>query len=255
MTRCLVTGAAAGIGRALAERFGRAGHRVVGVDHDRERAEMTRKGWHRSGIDARFLQADLSDPSEVASLVEELEQEGPLELVVHNAGTNCVGRFADSDWDAQRRVLELNLVTPLVLTARLLERDLVESGGALVFVSSLSRFVGYPGAAGYAATKDGLASYARSLRVALAPRGVHVMTVYPGPTRTEHARRFSPPGSSEDKRMAPEELAERVFRALQARRRTLVPGLANRVFAALGHALPRATERAMKRAILDRLDD
>ena len=140
-----------------------------------------------------------------------------------------------------------------MLTAELLRAERIEPGGTLVFVSSLSRFVAYPGAASYAASKDGLASYARSLSVSLAPKNVNVLTVYPGPTRTEHARRHSPPGSSEAKRMPPAELAARIRRAVEARKRVLIPGAANRVFAALGHVAPGITERALKKAILDKL--
>jgi hypothetical protein len=172
---------------------------------------------------------------------------------VHNAGVNAVGRFDALPWPEQRAVLEVNLAAPLVLTGALLRAGRIAPGGSLVFVSSLSRFVSYPGASVYAASKDGLAHLARSLRSALAQRGVHVLTVYPGPTRTEHARRHAPPGSREERRIDPAELAERVFRAVERRRDVLVPGLANLSFAAAGHVLPALAELAMKRAILDRL--
>jgi short-subunit dehydrogenase len=102
----------------------------------------------------------------------------------------------------------------------------------------------------YAATKDGLASYARSLSVALAPCGIHVLTVFPGPTRTEHARRYSPDNSREEKRMAPEALAEQIFQAVKRRRRALVPGLGNRVFAWMGFCVPKVAEAVMRRVML-----
>ena len=84
-------------------------------------------------------------------------------------------------------------------------------------------------------------------------RGLHVLTVYPGPTRTEHARRHAPPGASEAKRMPPDALAERVWKAVRRRRRVLIPGLANRAFAAFGHVLPGTSETLMRRLILDRV--
>jgi len=97
-------------------------------------------------------------------------------------------------------VLAVNLTAPLHLTGALLQAGKIAPGGSLVFVSSLSRLLSYPGAAVYAASKDGLASYARSLAVALAPQKMHVLTVYPGPTRTAHARRYSPDNSREARR-------------------------------------------------------
>lgn len=63
------------------------------------------------------------------------------------------------------------------------------------------------------------------------------------------------PSHCRSKRMTPEDQAERILRAVRGRARTLVPGLANRTMALAGHAVPRVTERAMKRAILDRLGD
>ena len=162
-------------------------------------------------------------------------------------------RFAASDLDAQRRVLEVNLAAPMVLTARLLEANRVSDGGSLVFISSLSHYVGYPGASVYAATKDGLASYARSLSAALKPRRIHVLRVFPGPTRTEHAKRYSPSGSKESSRMDPAVVARQVERAVRKRKRVLVPGFGNRVVARLGRVMPGTMGRLMKKVILDRL--
>ncbi len=241
--RCAITGAIEGIGRALAERFARGGNEVVGIDRQAARRD-----------DDAIVLADLLESDGIERALEFLASGSPCDVFVHNAGTSCVGRFETSRWKEQRCVVELNLLAPMLLTAGLLREGLLAPRASLVFVSSLSRFVGYPGAAGYAASKDGLASYARSLAVALAPRGMHVLTVYPGPTRTEHARRFSPRGSNEARRMSPERLAELVFRSVGRRKRVLVPGGANQLFAVLGHVLPRLTDRAMGRAILTRLD-
>jgi short-subunit dehydrogenase len=136
-------------------------------------------------------------------------------VFIHNAGINAVGRFSEVGVEDQERVVAVNLQAPMVLTAELLKAKHVCEGGSLVFVSSLSHYVSFPGASVYAATKSGLASYARSLSVALVPSNVHVMTVFPGPTRTAHARRYSPDNSREEKRMVPEELAERIFRGVE----------------------------------------
>ncbi|NJL34947.1 MAG: SDR family oxidoreductase [Chloroflexaceae bacterium] len=103
-----------------------------------------------------------------------------------------------------------------MLTQGIVQAGLLRDGGALVLIASLSHYVGYPGAAVYAATKDGLASFGRSMAVALAPRQISVLTVYPGPTRTAHARRYSPDNRHEQRRMPPEQLAALIFRATAA---------------------------------------
>ncbi len=148
------------------------------------------------------------------------------------------------------KIVAVNLTGPMVVTARLLEARHIRAGGTIVFVSSLSHFLGYPGASVYSATKDGIASYARSVRAAMKGLSVNVLTVFPGPTRTAHARQHSPDNSREHKRMAPEELADRILWAVERRKRSLVPGWPNRLAAGLGRWLPGVTARAMATAIL-----
>ncbi len=250
--RCAITGAADGIGKALAGRFAAAGWSILGIDRDPRAAERTAAELRAAGAEVEFLLADLGRADEVARVGRRLAAE-PLSALVHNAGINRVGRFAASDLAAQAEVVEVNLLAPMLLTAEVLRGGGLGAGAALVFISSLCHFTGYPGSAVYAASKDGLASYARSLGVALAPSGIHVLTVFPGPTRTEHARRASPDNRREHRRMPPEELADRIVRALAARKRTLVPGLGNQAAAVLGRCWPRIMAMVMRKTILEKL--
>jgi hypothetical protein len=227
---------------------------VIGVDCDERRLQAIRDDVRRAGGSMACCAADLASPSDIAQLLDELTPTGAFDCVIHNAGVNCVGRFVESDLGRQRALLDVNLLAPMLLTAGLLERRLLTPSGSFVFVSSLSQFVSYPGAAVYAASKAALASYARSLSVALAGRGTHVLTVFPGPTRTSHARRHAPDNRSEHKRMPPEQVADAIFTAVRARRRVLVPGVANRLFAAVGRLFPRAADFVMQKAILEKLD-
>lgn len=98
-----------------------------------------------------------------------------------------------------------------------------------------------------------MASYARSLAVALAAENIHVLTVYPGPTRTAHARRYSPDNRREAQRMAPEKLAVAIHRAVVQRRRVLIPGFSNRLFAMAGLWMPALTEWAMRKSLFEKL--
>ncbi|MDE2887042.1 MAG: SDR family NAD(P)-dependent oxidoreductase [Gemmatimonadota bacterium] len=247
MKHAVITGAANGIGEALARRLVRAGYSVTGVDVDANRAADL-----EPELGARFVIADLSTDSGVVRVNDRLASMDTIDVLIHNAGINAVRRFPHVGMTDQEKVVAINFQAPMVLTAGLLEADRIAPGGSLVFVSSLSHYVSYPGAAAYAATKSGLASYARSLSVALAPREIHVMTVFPGPTRTAHARRYSPDNSREEKRMPPEDLAEAILRGIEKRRRLLVPGFGNRTAAFLGAWCPRVVERVMRRAMLEK---
>lgn len=246
----VVTGAADGIGKALVCRLSKDGSDITGVDVDEARSRMAERRFTERGTTCRYVVGDLGDAKETERTIRELLEGDPIDLLVHSAGINAVGRLPSLDLDVQMKVVAVNLTAPMVLTARLLEAEHIRPGGTIVFVSSLSHYVGYPGASVYTATKDGIASFARSLRVALRDRGINVLTVYPGPTRTQHARRYSPDNAREHKRMAPEDLAERITRAIDRRQQILIPGWENKQAARLGVWLPRVTERAMAKSIL-----
>lgn len=249
----VVTGAAEGIGRALAEVLGTHGYKVTGIDVNVERAQQTKREFAERGLDVAFLHGDLSARADLERLTAALCEGPTVDVFVHNAGINCVGAFGESNLAKQEAVLAVNLRAPLHLTTGLLRAGNVARGGSLIFVSSLSRFVSYPGAAVYGASKDALASYARSLSVALAPQDIHVMVVYPGPTRTAHARRYSPDNRREGRRMAPEHLANAIYHAMERRRRILIPGVGNKLFAFFGRWLPAPVEGVMRKTLFERL--
>jgi short-subunit dehydrogenase len=249
---CVITGAAAGIGRALAFTYGRAGYRIVGIDVDEAAAAITAADLAKAGIPNHFIHTDLGQKSNFAPLVDQLTHSGPIAVLIHNAGISAAGYFAHLDIAAQTRVIELNLLAPLALTAALAQRKMLAESIRLIFLSSLSHYVSYPGAAVYAASKDGLAHYARSLLVAL-PRG-RTLTVFPGPTRTEHARRYSPDNSREENRMPPEQVAAAILRGMENGRCRIIPGSSNQAMAFAGYLAPRLLERGMKRMILEKFD-
>ncbi len=250
---CVITGAADGIGRALAQQFTSSGATVTGIDMDVDRATQTQADLINAGGRIRFLLADLTALPKMNNILERLTTRPPIDIFIHNAGISAVGPFVTSDIERQCKVIDLNLTAPLLLTAGLLQRGLLTPQSSLAFVSSLSHFVSYPGATVYAATKDGLASYARSLAIALALQGKHVLTIYPGPTRTAHARRYSPDNRREERRMAPEVLARQIAIALQRRQRHLIPGFAHRATALAGQLWPRLTEEIMRRTLYEQL--
>lgn len=253
---CIITGAAEGIGQALLAQYVQAGYPVLGVDINPTTTAATRAAWAQQGVQVPFIMADLAqhtDLERIVSMVQWNKAADQPVVLIHNAGINAVGRFVQSDPAAQQQVIQINLRAPLVLTSLLLQRGLLPPGSSIVGIASLSHFVSYPGAAGYAASKDGLAAYARSARLALAAHGIHVLTVFPGPTRTAHARRYSPDNRHEGRRMPPERLAAHIFRAQQRGQAVLLPGMSTRLLAWLGRLAPTLAEWGMQRAILERL--
>lgn len=249
-SKALVTGAADGIGRALAMELAKQGFEVVGVDRDEERLMEARNAVQKSGGVLHPIVANLADASSLERLAESLSEFGPFDAVIHNAGINRFGRFADSDLDEQRTVFEVNLLAPILLTQQLFASRLVAEGCRFGFVSSLSHFVGYPGSAVYAATKTALASYAESLAACGSANGFSVTTIFPGPTRTRQAFENSPDNSRQHKRMEPSNVAEKIVRAMMKRKRILIPGSANRLLAAFARRFPSLADSLMRKALL-----
>lgn len=238
--KIVITGAAKGIGHALAQRFATEGFHVIGIDREPHKAETT-------------LLSDFSSDNDLSILIEQLKTLAPIDVLIHNAGISHVSRFEDSDLEQQQLVLQVNLFAPMRITNVLIESNTFSESASLIFISSLSHFTGYPGAAVYAMSKDGLAAYAEGLRRSESMIGKHLMTVFPGPTRTGHARRYSPDNTRESSRMLPETLAEYIFRAYQKRKRNLIPGIRNQLAAWLGRWFPSLTERMLCKAILNKL--
>ena len=249
MMRALVTGGAQGLGRALADQLLREGHHVTIVDIDRQ-------GLHdltQSNVgQCESLMIDMADLGALRLLTEGSDRT-QFDLVILNAGISATGKFEDIPADAYEKLIKINARAPMIIASSLMRGGRVAKKGKIVFISSLSHAVGYPGAAVYAATKDAIAIYAKSVRKPFAKRGVGVLTVFPGPIRTAHAEKHAPPGANAQNRMAPEKLAQMILKAARGSRRELYPGFTAWIAAFAGRQAPGTTIRAMKKHIFDKL--
>ena len=245
---CVITGAADGIGRALALRYAQAGYTITGIDINAERAAQTQANLEALGVKATFILADLRrDWSWVADLA-------PADVFVHNAGVLKIERFDSAELNFQRLTAEVNFLAPLQITPRLIQQGKLYRGASLIFVSSLAHYMGFPGAAVYGATKSGVAHYARSLGVLLAPHQ-HVMAVFPGPVTTGMDRQYTTDAAeSSRRRLTAEQLADMVFQAQQRRRPVLLPGRGTRLVAGWAQLSPKRADAMLKRTVLDKLD-
>ncbi len=179
----VVTGGSAGIGAALARRLSREGYDLTLVARRKDALDEL-----AASLPTRtFVRpADLADPTCVDAVVSDAEAAlGPVDLLVNNAGIQYVQPGAVLEITQIERTLAINLTTPWLLTHRVLPAMLARRSGAIVNVSSVSGVNPMPGMAHYAGTKAALAMTSEAMRVELAPHGVHVLTVYPGPIHTE----------------------------------------------------------------------
>jgi NAD(P)-dependent dehydrogenase (short-subunit alcohol dehydrogenase family) len=169
----LVTGASGGIGLAVAERFARAGDEVVVTARRPEPLAAA-----ADKIGARAVPADVSDPDQVAALVEQLPEQ--LDVLVNNAGGNRVFDEAEPAGLAEvaklwRTNLEANLISAVLVTEAVRER--LRAGGSVIHLGS----IGAEGGAGsYGAAKAALASWSVGLSAELGPGGVTSNVISPG---------------------------------------------------------------------------
>lgn len=175
----LVTGAGSGIGRAIAIRLADAGHAVIGTVRDAERARALTAEAAASSKSLRFLSLDLSSASAIASLVEEVEAAGGVDIVVNNAGNGVFGAIEEVDATLVARQFATNVFGPLELTRRLLP-GLRARKGQVIWIGSLAGRISLPFQAHYSATKSAISSLSDALRMELRPHGVRVTCVEPG---------------------------------------------------------------------------
>ncbi|HEX5742183.1 MAG TPA: 3-oxoacyl-ACP reductase [Pilimelia sp.] len=184
----LVTGAARGIGAAIARVLARDGAHVVALDVAAAGDGLAAVANEVAGT---ALQLDLTAADAPARLVEHVRaRHGRLDILVHNAGVTrdkTIARMSAEAWDA---VLAVNLAAPLRVTEAVREADLLPAGGRVIGVSSIGGIAGNRGQTNYATSKAGVIGMVRALAPELAPAQVTVNAVAPGFIETDMTARM-----------------------------------------------------------------
>ena len=183
----LVTGAAAGIGRASALTFAADGAQVVVSDVNAEGGAETVRLIRATGHEAEFIPCDIADAAQVAALVAgAVERFGRLDCAHNNAGIGGGQRWlAETPREQWDRVLAVNMTGSWLCLAEELRHMTAAGGGAIVATSSASSVLGITRTGTYAATKAAINQLVRSSASEYAAAGVRVNAVLPGPIRTE----------------------------------------------------------------------
>ena len=182
----LITGGGNGIGRAVVHRFARAGMTVVIADYDHAAAEQVRGEVAESGAKAEALSVDVTVAREVMALVSDVAQRfGRIDILTNIAGGSFyTKRIEDFTWTEFKRVIDTNLKGTFLMcreVARLMQK---QRAGRIINTASNYGVTGSAFRAPYSAAKAGIVGFTKSLALELAPDGIRVNTVAPGPTDT-----------------------------------------------------------------------
>jgi 3-oxoacyl-[acyl-carrier protein] reductase len=178
----LVTGAARGIGAAIAKTLARDGATVLGVDVPQNANELRKVMSSIGGSELLLDVTSIDAPQRIAAAGAEL---GGLDIVVHNAGITRDKRLANMRTDAWDAVLDVNRRAPERITAHLVESGALNEGGSVIGVASIAGIAGNNGQTNYAASKAGLIGMVSSLAPSLAERGITINAVAPGFIETQ----------------------------------------------------------------------
>jgi len=238
----LITGASAGIGTELARVFASNGHRLVLVARRADRltalaGEITAAG----GAAPIVLPCDLEQPDAGDKIAAALAAAGvEVEYVVNNAGFGLFGNAIELDRATQLGMIAVNVRTMTDLSLRFSE-SLIRHRGGILNVGSIAGFLPGPGMAVYYASKAYVLSFSEGLRGELAPRGVRVTALCPGPVPSEFQARagFEPGFDSAILNVSPADVAKAGYRGLMANKRVVLPGLGIKMVPFLLRLFPR----------------
>ncbi len=239
----LITGAGSGIGRALAVEAAKLGYDLILVGRGMAQLEETAAKIGTANI--QLISADITTSEGRAAIVAAAGSR--LDVLINNAGRLAVGRLTDLSDDEISQTIGTNLTATLLLT-----RDLVPAlsaaQGRIVNIGSMFGMIAFPYFSAYSATKFALRGVSDSLRRELSEFGISVTFVAPRATNTPAQGAFKhlvePFGMVLD---TPERVARRTWDGIRAGRRTIFPGVSERIFTLIQALAPSLIDQALTR--------
>jgi NAD(P)-dependent dehydrogenase (short-subunit alcohol dehydrogenase family) len=182
----IVTGAARGIGLAIARRFARDGAGVIGLDVRTNPGQEAFDEMRRAGHDVILLAGDVSQEENVESTVASVVRErGRIDVLVNNAAIQIEGRLHEQSVDSFRRVVDVNLLGTFLFSRAVLPTMRDQRSGVIINMSSVLGLVGDAVLPVYCATKAGILGLTRSIGVAYAREGIRCVALCPGDVDTD----------------------------------------------------------------------
>lgn len=187
----LVTGAGAGIGKAIAELFAKEGAKVVVNDLDARTGQSVTEGIQKERGVAAFVQGDTSREADASRMVRfAVETFGRLDILVNNAGVELIKpthELTEEDWD---RVLDINLKGYFLVSKHAVKQMMAQGKGNIINLASAAGLVGFPLLAAYCASKGGVVQLTRTMALEYRAANVRVNAICPSLIKTDLGDRF-----------------------------------------------------------------
>jgi dehydrogenase/reductase SDR family member 7B len=247
----LITGGTSGIGKACAFAFGKAGAKVVVSGRNQQNLDETAHELTVAGIENLAVKADVSIEADCERMVQEaIAAFGRLDVLINNAGISMRALFQDVELDVLRKVMDINFWGTVYSTKFALPH-IIERKGSVIGISSIAGYRGLPARTGYSASKFAMHGFLETLRTEMLHKGVHVLIACPGFTasnirNTALAADGQQQGESprdESDMMSADEVAERILKATQQRKRDLVMTFQGKLTVFLNKWLPGLTDK------------
>lgn len=241
----LITGAASGIGAELCRLFARDGAGIILVDRNHDGLEkMSAELMEMFKAQTISLVYDLSQPEAATQIFQELQaQSVEVDVLVNNAGFGTFGNFWETDLVRDQALINVNIMTPMLLTKLFLPGMVARKRGRILNVGSVSGFLASPYATTYYSSKAFLLSFSQGIATSLQGRGVTVTIVCPGPTYTAFNWHSTGDGSTPPARkrfqMNVSDVASQAYRGLRRGQLVVIPGASNKALAVFAKLLPR----------------
>lgn len=247
----IITGGSSGIGKAMAEEFGKKGSKIFITGRNLTDLHQSVTDLKNKGIDAQGFQADVSKEEDNLKMAEEaIKRFGRIDVLINNAGISMRALFEEVDLDVVKKVMDINFYGVLYATKYCLP-EILKNKGSVVGISSIAGYRGLPGRTGYSASKFALNGFLEVLRTEMLKKDVHVLTACPGFTASNIRKRsLTKDGSSqgesprdENSMMTAEECAKHIYNATVNRKKILILTAQGKLTVFLNKFLPSLTDK------------
>ena len=187
MKKVIITGASSGIGEAMAVEYASRGYALGLVARRLDRLNALKDTLAAKGVQVVTRSLDVANDQDILPTFESIADElGGLDIVIANAGVTAINRTGRDDFENERRVIQINLISAMATVdaaVRIFRERNIQ--GQVVGISSVSAFRGIPGSAAYSGSKAGFSNYLGAVRMELRKKGISVSVVHPGFVATE----------------------------------------------------------------------